>query len=114
MIVGRRIDRDGHRKDNDKGIPISQCLEVRRVNMEKSNCITTVDKDNVLTPLPPGRYPDAFKNKLPFRYYTTKEYCRLQTLPDDYLAMLPERKARKAIGNGWTVDVIAHILSFSR
>lgn len=111
VIVGRRLNESGHRQDYDKTIPITQCLEVRRTNTDKSNCITTVDKDNVLTPLPPGRYSDAFKEKLPFRYYTTKEYCRLQTLPDDYLDMIPESQARKALGNGWTVDVIAHILS---
>lgn len=111
VIVGRRLNESGHGQDYDKTIPITQCLEVRRTNTDKSNCITTVDKDNVLTPLPPGRYSDAFKEKLPFRYYTTKEYCRLQTLPDDYLDMIPESQARKALGNGWTVDVIAHILS---
>lgn len=111
VIVGRRLNENGHRQDYDKTVPIVQCLEVRATNTDKSNCITTVDKDNVLTPLPPGRYPDAFKEKLPFRYYTTKEYCRLQTLPDDYLNMIPESQARKALGNGWTVDVIAHILS---
>ena len=111
VIVGRRLNEKGHRQDYDKDIPITQCLEVRATNTNKSNCITTVDKDNVLTPLPPGRYPDAFKNKLPFRYYTTKEYCRLQTLPDDYVNMIPETQARKALGNAWTVDVIAHILS---
>lgn len=110
VIVGRRLNDSGHRQDYDKTVPIVQCLEVRATNTDKSNCITTVDKDNVLTPLPPGRYPDAFKRKLPFRYYTTKEYCRLQTLPDDYLDMIPESQARKALGNGWTVDVIAHIL----
>lgn len=112
VIVGRRLNEGGHRQDYDKTIPIVQCLEVRATNTDKSNCITTVDKDNVLTPLPPGRYPDAFKEKLPFRYYTTKEYCRLQTLPDNYLDMIPDSQARKALGNGWTVDVIAHILSF--
>lgn len=111
VIVGRRLNENGHRQDYDKTVPIVQCLEVRATNTDKSNCITTVDKDNVLTPLPPGRYPNAFKEKLPFRYYTTKEYCRLQTLPDDYLNMIPESQARKALGNGWTVDVIAHILS---
>lgn len=111
VIVGRRLNEKGHRQDYDKDIPITQCLEVRATNTNKSNCITTVDKDNVLTPLPPGRYPDAFKNKLPFRYYTTKEYCRLQTLPDDYVNMIPETQARKALGNAWTVDVISHILS---
>ena len=111
-IVGRRLDENGHRQDYDKTIPITQCLEVRATNTNKSNCLTTVDKDNVLTPLPVGRYPDAFKNSLPFRYYTTKEMCRLQTVPDDFLNMIPDSAARKALGNGWTVDVIAHIFSF--
>lgn len=111
-IVGRRLDENGHRQDYDKTIPITQCLEVRASNTDKSNCLTTVDKDNVLTPLPVGRYPDAFKNSLPFRYYTTKEMCRLQTVPDDFLNMIPDSAARKALGNGWTVDVIAHIFSF--
>lgn len=50
-IVGRRLDENGHRKDTDKTIPITQCLEVRATNTDKSNCLTTVDKDNVLTPL---------------------------------------------------------------
>ena len=85
-------------------------MEVRATNTNKSNCLTTIDKDNVLTPLPIGRYPDAFNKNLPFRYYTTKEMCRLQTLPDNYLDMIPNTAARKALGNGWTVDVIAHIL----
>ena len=111
-IVGRRLDEKGHRQDYDKNIPITQCLEVRASNTDKSNCLTTVDKDNVLTSLPVGRYPDAFKNNLPFRYYTTKEMCRLQTVPDDFLNMIPDSAARKALGNGWTVDVIAHIFSF--
>ncbi len=111
-IRGRRLDKTDYRKDNDTKIPISQCLEVRATNTDKSNCLTTVDKDNVLTSLPIGRYPDAFKNKLPFRYYTTTEMCRLQTVPDDFLDMIPNGSARKALGNGWTVDVIAHIFSF--
>lgn len=89
-----------------------QCLEVRNKYTDKSNCLTTVDKDNVLTSLPSGRYPDVFNRHLPYRYYTTKEMCKLQTLPDDYLAMIPNSAARKAIGNGWTVDVIAHIFSY--
>lgn len=110
-IIGRRLDERGVRQDYDKNIPTTQCLEVRRPNNNKSCCLTTVDKDNVLTPLPPGRYPDAFKNKLPFRYYTTTEYERLQTLPDGYTRGVSESAARKALGNAWTVDVVAWILS---
>lgn len=37
---------------------------------------------------------------------------RLQTLPDNYTEGISDTQRYKAIGNGWTVDVIAHILSF--
>lgn len=110
-IVGRRLDERGKRQDYNKAIPITQCLEVRKSNRDKSNCLTTVDKDNVLTSLPPGRYENAFINKLPFRYYTLSELCRLQTVPEDYFkGVVSESQARKMLGNGWTVDVIVHIL----
>ena len=112
-ILGRRLNDDGKREDKNKTIPITQCLEVRATNTDKSNCLTTVSKDNVLTTMPIGRHPDAFKNKLPFRYYTVKEYCRLQTVPDDYFGdVISESQIKKALGNGWTVDVIAHIFSY--
>lgn len=112
-ILGRRLDKNGVRKDYDKAVPITQCLEVRTTNRDKSNCLTTVAKDNVLTSMPVGRRPDAFLNKLPYRYYTVKEYCRLQTLPDDYFnGCASDNQARIMCGNGWTADVIAHILSF--
>ena len=113
-ILGRRINEKGHRDDYNKNIPVSQCLEVRASNTDKSNCLTTVNKDNVLTPLGIGRHKDAFKNNLPFRYYSVKECCRLQTLPDNYCDMIPESCAMKALGNGWTVDIIAWILSFMK
>lgn len=110
-ILGRRLNDKGKREDNNKQIKITQCLEVRATNRDKSNCLTTVEKDNVLTTLPVGRYPDAFINKLPFRYYTLKEYCRLQTVPENYFGgIVSENQAKKMLGNGWTVDIIAHIL----
>lgn len=46
------------------------------------------------------------------RRFTTRELERLQTLPDGYTQGFPKGIAQKAIGNGWTVDVIAHILSY--
>jgi DNA (cytosine-5)-methyltransferase 3A len=46
------------------------------------------------------------------RQLTPLEAERLQTLPDNYTASEPNRKKRlEAIGNGWTVEVIAHLLS---
>lgn len=44
------------------------------------------------------------------RYLTIKEQERLQTLPDDYTDGVPKSQRTKCLGNGWTVDVIAHIL----
>lgn len=41
---------------------------------------------------------------------TPIEYERLQTLPDNYTSCVSNSQRYKAIGNGWTVDVIAHIL----
>ena len=46
-----------------------------------------------------------------YRKLTPRERERLQTLPDDYTVCLKSQALRsKAIGNGWTVDVIAYIL----
>lgn len=46
------------------------------------------------------------------RKLTPKECERLQTLPDNYTAGISDTQRYKCIGNGWTVDVIAHIFSF--
>lgn len=44
------------------------------------------------------------------RKLTPLECERLQTLPDGYTEGISNTQRYKAIGNGWTVDVIAHIL----
>lgn len=44
------------------------------------------------------------------RKLTPVEAERLQTLPDNYTAGISSTQRYKCIGNGWTVDVIAHIL----
>lgn len=48
------------------------------------------------------------------RQFTMTELERLQTLPDGYTAAegVSDTARRKAIGNGWTTDVIAHIFSY--
>ena len=38
------------------------------------------------------------------------EYERLQTVPDDYTSIVSKTQRYKMLGNGWTVDVISHIL----
>lgn len=39
------------------------------------------------------------------------EYERLQTLPDNYTEGISDSRRYTAVGNGWTVDVIAHIFT---
>lgn len=111
-VKGLRINSKMIREDSNRSLPIVYCLQVKTTNQNKSNCITTVEKDNVLTFLTSGRYPNAFKKPHLFRYYTITEYCRLQTLPDNYFNnLVSNHQAAAMIGNAWTVDVIAHILS---
>ena len=62
--------------------------------------------DEYPTPLIDGRYN--------IRKLDLTEIERLQNLPDGYtnVASVPTQKRVEMIGNGWTVDVIAHIFSF--
>ena len=81
---------------NEEG-KTEQHLEIRKD--EKTNSITTVQKDNVLT-----------KDKMYYRKLTPIECERLQTVPDNYTQGVSNTQRYKMLGNGWTVDVIAHIL----
>lgn len=80
----------------------TQRLEIN--NQEKSNALTTVQKDSVL----------VFKNKnqeVIFRNFTALECERLQGFPDHWTAEIPKTQRRKALGNAWNVDTIVEILS---
>jgi hypothetical protein len=45
------------------------------------------------------------------RKLTVRECMRLQTVPETYALPVCDTQAYKMLGNGWTVDVIAHLLS---
>lgn len=47
------------------------------------------------------------------RKLTATECERLQTLPDGYTEGVSNTQRYKQLGNGWTVDVIVHILKGS-
>ena len=49
-------------------------------------------------------------NDLHWRKLTPLECERLQTVPDNYTESVSNTQRYKMLGNGWTVDVIAHIL----
>lgn len=46
------------------------------------------------------------------RRLTPTECERLQTVPDNYTNHVSDTQRYKMLGNGWTVDVIAHIFSY--
>lgn len=104
-MVGRKIDENGKRNDSlDK--KAVQCLEVN--SHGKSRCLSTVSNDSLVSDLPPGRHIDYERKS--YRKLTPIECERLQTVPDNYTNHVSNTQRYKMLGNGWTVDVIAHIL----
>ena len=55
------------------------------------------------------QYNNLLHNWYCLRRLTPIECERLQTLPDNYTAGVSNSQRYKMLGNGWTVDVIAHI-----
>lgn len=167
-------------RNNGKGGAIAQSLEVCPVP-GKTNCLTTVAKDNLILQRPRGRKDfTVYKDKTPtitayawqennllmktkqlnpskesnnkqqpyqknriydtnhkspahcanltsgayaiadennlegceIRRLTPTECARLQTIPDWYKWGCSNTQQYKMLGNGWTVEVIKHILSF--
>ena len=59
------------------------------------------------------RYPIKLRDGLYIiRKLTVTECKRLQTVPEEYVFPMSDSQAYKMLGNGWTVDVIAHIMSY--
>ena len=53
----------------------------------------------------------SYKDKK-LRTLNKVEMCRLQGFKDDYCDILTQRKASSLLGDGWTLPIIIHILSF--
>ena len=77
-------------------------------------------KSPTLTTMQGGHREPKVQMDLPFvqsqgeylwRKLTPLECERLQTMPDNYTNHVSKTQRYKMIGNGWTIDVIAHILS---
>lgn len=68
----------------------------------KDGLITIKDKQY------PIKLPDGFYI---IRKLTVNECMRLQTIPDWYKFPVSDSQAYKMIGNGWTIEVITHLLS---
>ena len=95
---------------------------------EKANCLTTSCQyyqycgtlDRPIYEVRDGQITikgQQYPIKLMDGYYiirklTVRECMRLQTVPEGFVFPVSDTQAYKMLGNGWTVDVIAHILSY--
>ena len=77
---------------------------LKRVNSPEHKCQT-------LTCVSGGNQQKKVMDNGRPRKLTPIEYERLQTLPDNYTAGVSDSARYTACGNGWTVDVIAHIFT---
>jgi len=110
----------------DLSMPNSKTRRGRSMK-NKSNCLTTsceyyeycgtLDKpvyqvkDGFIT-IKDKQYPIKLRDGCYIiRKLTVTECKRLQTVPDSYVFPVSDSQAYKMLGNGWTVEVIAHILS---
>lgn len=75
--------------------------------IEKSACLTGGGNSG-------GNHSDMdiINSEFTTRRYTPIECERLQTVPDNYTEGVSDTQRYKMLGNGWTVDVICHILSY--
>ena len=99
-----------------------------RAMREKANCLTTSCQyyqycgtlDRPIYEVRDGQITikgQQYPIKLMDGYYiirklTVRECIRLQTVPESFVFPVSDTQAYKMLGNGWTVEVIAHILSY--
>jgi len=87
-----------------------ECFDAENINSEtrrgrkmqdKSNCLMAKETDFM-------QYTNDYK----IRRLTPTECSRLQTIPSWYKWQCSDTQQYRMLGNGWTVSVIKHILSF--
>lgn len=140
LIVASRGRNPENPKSRESGLNTEQMLEPRYDG--KTNCLTSVQKDNLVMqlnqstesngcqPYQQNRVYDIdgispalmaqmscgthaiLEQGMKIRRLTPTECERLQTVPDGYTSTVSDTQRYRMLGNGWTVDVIAHIFSF--
>jgi len=97
----------------DKGIKLCDIIEDGYVDRDKSYCIDANywKGGNLTQYFQKRRRQLVFTDETmtEFRKLTPLECERLQTVPEGYTAHVSNTQRYKMLGNGWTVDVIAHI-----
>lgn len=90
-------------------------IPLKAVSLADGKEYTVYEVRNGLITIKDKQYPI----KLTDGYYiirklTVTECCRLQTMPDDYCRAVSATQGYKGLGNGWTAEVIIHILKHAK
>lgn len=111
--------------------------EIHFSNDGDTNCLTSVQKDNLIAYGCDYRKDEGFrvrkneksstlmararedvygtglvKTQLNIRRSTPTECELLQTVPINYTDCVSDRQRHRMLGNGWTISVISHMLSY--
>ena len=83
-----------------------KCIVKRYASLdaEKANCLTVRGE--------PSWNCNYVTQNGRIRKLTPIEYERLQTVPDNYTSCVTDKYRYNVLGDGWTVDVIVHILKY--
>lgn len=107
----------------EKNVQLESIIESGFVDRQKSYCVDAnyFKGGNLRSYFEKSRRQlvflseESYNSENPkYRKLTPLECERLQTLPDGYTEGVSNTQRYKALGNGWTVDVIAHILSYMK
>jgi DNA (cytosine-5)-methyltransferase 3A len=140
ICVASREQNPENPKSRESGLNTEQMLKPRFDG--KTNFLTSVRKDNLVMQLNSSKESGGVQPYQQNRVYHTDgispalmaqmscgthailekgtairrltpiECERLQTVPDGYTSCVSDSQRYKMLGNGWTIDVIAHIFSF--
>ncbi len=122
--IKQQLEYNGTNKSNSlTTVTKDNLLMLNENQLRKFNHDPDIEKANTLT-LAQGRagsseeYMDAVskiaKIQGIIRRLTPIECERLQTVKDNYTDCVSDTQRYRMLGNGWTVDVIAHILSYAK
>lgn len=104
----------GEVKETKETKDINSCVQIGTLDIKGMDCIKRIysieGKCPTLSTMQGGnRQPKIEEISLKIRRLTPLECERLQTVPDNYTEGVSNSQRYKMLGNGWTVDVIAHI-----
>lgn len=100
---------------NSKGVAVTTCAITNIAEPATGNQKPIYEvKDGIITvngKQYPIKLPDGFYI---IRKLTVTECCRLQTMPDFYMRAVSSTQGYKGLGNGWTAEVIIHLLQHAK